>query len=151
MVELKNFVVDDHKEETEEFKPLPAGTYRVVIADSDAKMNSKGTGRLATFRLQVSDGKHQNRLLWWRCNIEHSNATAQRIGLSELAKLCEAAGLKKIDHTEELHNKIVGAVVAVKPHWQDPERSDNEVKRFIPLDEMEQEVPSVTTETETPW
>ena len=84
--------------EKREFLPLPKGGYKVVITglDVDAEMKTSKKGaeyRSAKLTLQVIDGDHKNRLVFYNVIVQHSTSDlAQRIGQVLLKKLALATG-----------------------------------------------------------
>ena len=111
-----------------EFEPLPAGDYNACIVASEMKPTKDGTGTYLELKLQVLDGKYQNRTLFDRLNLVNKNETAVTIAKGTLSAICRAIGVMTPKDSSELHNKPLKITVRVKP---DPERGpQNEIKGY---------------------
>ena len=82
--------------------------------------------------MTITGPTHQGRVLFANLNIRNQSAKAEEIGLQQLGELMRAAGLTKVEDTDEL----VGASVVVKvsrvqdADYGDDEGFKNEVKAF---------------------
>ena len=108
--------------------PIPAGEYEAIIASSEIKPNSKGTGDYLELVLQITKGPFQNRKLWDRLNINNANAQAQQIARGTLSAICRAVGVLTPKDSSELHNRPLMVKVVVKK--DDEYGSKNEVKGY---------------------
>jgi len=116
---------------SDNFSPIPAGDYNVMVVESDILDTKAGTGTYIKLQMKVLDGPHANRVLFHNIPVTNPNQTAVEIGQKHLAQLCQAAGLAAIADTQDLHNKPVTAKVKVK---KDPEYGDsNEVLSYKPV------------------
>ena len=108
--------------EKKSFAPLPKGDYKVVITEctvEDEKVSKKGAKyRSAKLVLQVIDGEHANRLVWYNVMLEHETSDlAQRIGRVLLKKLSQAVGTDADivpGANPQLYNKPIIAVIDVE-------------------------------------
>ncbi len=98
-----------------EFTPIPAGKYLAMITASEEKPNKSGDGRFLELVFQVLEGPYQNRLLWARLNLTHSNPKAVQIARAELSALCRAVGVMTPRDSVELHNLPLVISVKCKP------------------------------------
>lgn len=87
-----------------DYSPIPAGEYKAVITDSEAKVTKKGDGEYVNLTFQVIEGEHSGRLIWVMANIRNPNPTAQTIGRETIAKISKAAGVVSVEDSAQLHN-----------------------------------------------
>lgn len=118
--------VDD---QNNQFDPLPAGIYNVVIDDSELKPTKAGTGHYLQLTYRVVGGKYGGRLVWDRLNIDNPNATAQEIAFRSLSAICKATGHNgAISDSAVLHGKTMAVKLTVR---DDPNYgASNEVKAY---------------------
>lgn len=111
------------------FDPIPAGWYPVVITDSEMKPTKAGTGEYLQLELTVLEGDHSGRKLWDRLNLDNPNQTAVDIAQRTLSAICHAVGNLTPNDSAELHDIPLMAKVSVKPAADgfDPR---NEVKGY---------------------
>lgn len=109
--------------EKKEFLPLPKGAYKCVITglqvDDEPKTSKKGAKyRSAKLTLQVIDGDHKNRLVFYNVIVEHETSElAQRIGTVLIKKLAIATGAPENINPNtvgEMFNKPFIAVLDVE-------------------------------------
>jgi len=109
--------------------PLPQGDYPVVAVESEIKRTKDGSGAYIDFTLEVIDGAHKGRKLWFKVNIENRNQQAVDIGQREYKRLHEAVGIASSTRTDDLHNKpFIARVGFGKGEYADR----NEIKGFKP-------------------
>jgi hypothetical protein len=87
-----------------EYKPFPAGEYRMVIVKSEKKQNSKKNGFYLEMVFQVIEGPHKGRKAISRLNIWNPSEVATRIANSELSAICHATGVMQPRASEQLHD-----------------------------------------------
>lgn len=105
----------DQIEITEGFEVIPPGWYPVTITKSDVVQNNKGTGKILKLTMQVLQGERAGSTITDNLNIIHQNETAQRIGQSDLAKVCKAVGFSgQLMDTSQLHGRSFEVRVAVE-------------------------------------
>lgn len=89
-------------------EPLPAGLYQVEITNSELKELKSGNGQGLSLEFTVIDPQeHAGRKVWTNLNVQHSNPTAQDIGLGQLFALCKACGIDELEDTDQLFGQIV--------------------------------------------
>lgn len=103
MADLRGFDANT-VEPAGDFEPIPAGKYVAVITESEMKPTKAGTGSYLQLTFQVTEGPHQNRLLWARLNLDNPNETARKIAQGELSAICRAVGVLAPNDSMELHN-----------------------------------------------
>lgn len=131
MVQL-NFNAHD-VEPPGDFDPLPEGKYAAMIAASELKQNSRGTGDYLELEFVVVDGPHKGRKVWARLNINNQSATAQEIARGQLSAICRAVNVMTPRDSAELHNLPLSIYVKCVPRT-DGNGLTNDIKRFEPLD-----------------
>ena len=117
-------------EPNEGYTAIPAGEYQAIIADSKMKSTKAGDGQYLELKLQVLNGKYQNRTLFDRLNLHNKNSQAVEIAKGTLSAICRAVGVIKPDDSAELHNKPMMITVKVKEDNQGNPR--NEISGYKP-------------------
>jgi len=84
--------------------PIPAGTYEALITDSEIRATRAGNGKGINLTFEILSGPSKGRKVWTWINFQHPKAEAQRIGQEELARICKAVGVGRLDDTVQLHN-----------------------------------------------
>lgn len=109
-----SFDVQDAPEiQGKSFEPLPKGQYDVMIIKSDVKPTKAGTGHYIELEMQVIEGEYSGRRHWERLNVSNPNKQAEDIAKANLAAICEALGIEKINETEELHDQPFVALIDI--------------------------------------
>ena len=107
-------------EKDSSFDPIPAGTYKALIASTEIKDAKTPGNRYLSIRWNIVDGEYKNRVIFetlnlWRATNSENDVKTMKIANIRLAEICEACGVLRIKRTEELHNKIVYIDVVIKP------------------------------------
>jgi len=128
----QTFTAQDLPKGDSEFLAIPAGDYQVTITDATLNDTKSGTGQYIKLRMDITGPTHQGRVLFCNLNIRNQSHKAEEIGLQQLGDLIRAAGIKKVQDTDEL----IGASVIVRvskvqdADYGDDEGFRNEVKSF---------------------
>ena len=101
------------EERSNNYGPLPAGEYEMMIVKSDTKPTKAGTGHYLECEMHVISGEHSGRRHWERFNLDNPNAQAVKIAQESLAKLCAAIGVDEVNDSEELHDRPFIAEVGI--------------------------------------
>ncbi len=133
-----NFKVSDVPVADNDFSPLPAGRYNLVVLETDLVMTKKAkeandpsVGQYVKVKMQVLDGDYQNRFIWSNFNVVNANPKAAEIGSQQFSNLVVSAGITEIKDTSELNGKTVAAEIKVTPDTG--YGAGNDVKRFYPI------------------
>jgi len=119
------------------FDVLPEDYYVVQITGSEVKPTKGNKNNLMlVLKMEILGGDFAGRVIFDRLNIVHNNELAQKIGQSDLKRICEATGVIEIDDTEELHGIPFGVKLKVVPP-RDGYDESNEVASYISEDEVE--------------
>lgn len=102
-------------EDDRNFEPIPAGTYKLQVIDSNLQETSTGSGEMLVLTLEVIDGPYTGRRIWDRLNIRNDSADAQRIAQRALADLCLQLGVSPLEDSEQLHFKPFMGRVTIVP------------------------------------
>jgi len=113
--------------------PVPAGWYKVVIAESEETPTKAQTGSYLELRMEIIEGDHAGRKLFDRLNLNNPNQTAVEIAQRTLSSICRAVGVNAPRDSSDLHDKPLMAKVKVKPASGDYDAS-NEVAEYAPTD-----------------
>ena len=106
--------------------PIPAGVYEALICDSEVRPTRSGNGKGINLTFEILTGAHKGRKVFAWINFQHPKAEAQRIGQEELARICKAVGVGKLDDTAQLHNLPMMITVAIDKDDQ----SRNVIKNY---------------------
>lgn len=117
-------------EPTEEFKPIPAGEYDLLIEKVELKPTKAGTGSYLNLQLKVQGGQFANRVVFDMITYENPNPQAVEIGHRKLSGLCRAANIVQLTDTGMLVNRIVTGKVAVREDKSGQYDPQNEVKMY---------------------
>ncbi len=128
MADLNGFNANE-VEPTASFEPIPAGKYPAVITDSQMKETKSGNGSYLQLAFQIIAGRHKNRMLWARLNLDNPNATAVKIAQGELSAICRAVGVMAPRDSVELHNLPLLITVGLKKR-DDTGEMVNEIKGY---------------------
>ena len=111
-----------------DFSPIPEGTYKAVIFESEMKQTKTG-GQMLVLTWEIKEGEHTGRRIWDRLNVVNKNPKAESIAKQDLASICMAMGLSGCADSEELHWKDVDIKVVVRPPSNGYDAS-NEIKGY---------------------
>lgn len=93
---------------------LPNGTYVVEITNADVKALKSGNGHGLQVEFTVIDGPYTKRRIWSQYNLQHVSPDAERIGRSQLAALCNAAGVGELDDASDLAARTLRIKTRIK-------------------------------------
>ncbi len=119
----------DEVEPAKTYDLLPPGKYKVVISESEEKQTKKGDGSYLRLTLTVVEGEHEGRKLFDNLNLNNPNDQAAAIARASLSAICRAVGIKTPQHSSELHDIPLIAVVKVEPPKGEYE-AQNRVKGY---------------------
>lgn len=146
----QTFIASDLSQGDSSFLSIPAGDYQVTVSDASLADTKSGTGQYIKLKMTITGPTHQGRVLFSNLNIRNQSSKAEEIGLQQLGELMRAAGLQKVEDTDEL----VGASIVIKvSKTQDSEYGDeegfkNEVKAFKSASGSNAPMPKAKSEPE---
>ena len=148
MADLNGFNANE-VEPMNDFDPIPADKYAVVITASQFKENKTKTGEYLELTFQVIDGEYKNRLLWARLCLVHPNPTTTKIARAHLADICKAVSVLTPMDSTELHNLPLVINVTVKRRTDNDELA-NEIKAYLPRESSAEPV-ATNKPNVAPW
>jgi len=108
VIEFDPSKIDDGDDD---FGPVPAGEYLVVLSNSDGPIEtSNGKGRYIKLEFQiVEEGKYHNRRIFenlnlWRYGDSENDRLTEKIARRKFKSLCDAVGVPSPRDTQELHD-----------------------------------------------
>lgn len=113
----------------DEYTPIPAGSYPVIITESEIKETKNGSGNYLKVALEVQGGEFQGRKIFHNITLQNQNPTAVSIGQRHLSQICHAVNVLQVKDSADLHYKPMIAVVKIRKG--DGQYGDsNEVQRY---------------------
>ena len=129
--------------------PIPAGTYKVAITESEMKETSKKNGSYLALVFSVLDGEHKNRKLYTNLNLDNPNKVAVEIARSELSAICRAVNVMTPSDSAELHNRPLVVKVGLEKR-NDTGEMRNVIKGYESLASATAE-PAMAAAGDKPW
>lgn len=117
-------------EPTEEFKPVPAGEYNLMVEKVELKPTKSGTGSYLALQLKVHGGKYNKRVVFDMITYTNPNPQAVEIGHRKLSALCRAAGIIQLTSTDQLINRVVAGKVGIREDKTGQYDPQNEIKVY---------------------
>lgn len=102
-----NFDLGQHDPADDEFAPLAAGQYKVVITDFEDRVNKRGNGSHSAVTMEVIEGEHKGRNLWTNLNLNNANQRAVKLAKDALHNICNAVGVapSELETSDQLVDK----------------------------------------------
>lgn len=102
-LDLSSVVVKSNTE------PLPAGKYEAKVMEVSVQETKQKSGKYIKMKLVVSDGDCEGKSVYTNFNIQNESAKAQEIGLQQLKRFMQAAGMddSKLERLTDLQGKRV--------------------------------------------
>ena len=129
MAQLNNTFNPDEVE-SDNYEPIPPGTYAVIIEKTDYAETQSGNGHYIKLDLAVCDGTFKNRKIYDYLVIDHPNQEVVNIAKRKLRDYCITCDIPRLSDTEQLYGRMLNVEVIIKP----PEGqygSSNAVRRVI--------------------
>ena len=134
-----NFDATGHQPQS--FDPLPSAWYNVRMVEGlETPVKNKPANTYFKSVFEVIDGEFKGRKLFHNFNFKNDNETAVKIAYDQLATICHAVGILKIQSMEQLFNKPLQAKVKLKAAVMEDDgvtekyEAGNEIKGFRPLE-----------------
>lgn len=113
----------------DEYQPIPAGSYPVIITESAIKETKNGSGQYLRLTLEIQDGEYRGRKVFHNITLQNQNQTAVSIGQKHLSQICHAVNVLQVQDSQQLHYKPLIAVLKIRKG--DGQYGDsNEVQRY---------------------
>jgi hypothetical protein len=124
---------------------LPAGSYVAEIMSTDLGETKNGRGEQIRLQWTITEGPHENRVLFQYILVKHDSEDAMRFGRQRLKDICTACGItEKLEDTDVLLFKpcSINVVIRKDKNGEYPDR--NEIVRVKPKlrqDPLPQQMP----------
>lgn len=116
----------------DQYAPLPAGSYPVIITDVEKRQTKDGQGTYMHITLDVQGGQYQGRKVFHNLTRENRNQKAVEFGDRLFAQICHAIGVLQPKEKEDICYKPLVAVLKVSKGSEGYSDS-NDVQRFEAL------------------
>lgn len=132
-----NFDASGHQPQS--FEPIPAGWYNVMMVEgkeTPTKNNAQTGNTYYAAQFEIIDGQFKGRKLFHNFNFVNTNEDAVRIAFDQLAAICHAVGVLKVQSVEQLFQKPLQAKVKLKAAVMEEDgvtekyEAGNEIKGF---------------------
>jgi hypothetical protein len=110
---------------------VPAGEYKVIISNSDYKVNSKSTGMNLQLEYEIVEGNFKGRKIFENLCLEHEKEQTAAIARKKLNSIGVAVGVTDIKDSRQLHN--IPLIVDVKVKNSEEYGMQNDIKKHLPL------------------
>lgn len=107
--------IDPNAEAPGDFEIFEAGNYPLELTEADIKATKAGTGELLSYKIRITGGDLENRLVFGQLNISNPNEIAQKIGQSEFLALRTVVGAIDAEDTDELLFKEFVGHIKITP------------------------------------
>lgn len=94
-------------------QPVPAGEYKVVIAESEVAPTAKGDAGMLVLKLQIIEGQYTHRMLKYFLNLWNPSQQATAIAQSQFSAICHVTGVFAPVDSQQLHGIPFIAVVTI--------------------------------------
>ena len=126
-----DFDTDAVEPATDDYSPIPEGTYDALIQGAEVKPTRDGTGKRLAVRLRITGPSHVGRVIFAGLNVVNRSEKAQEIGRRQLAELLRAVGLPGERDMAKLVDTECRIAVVIRPE-QNGYPASNDVKKFMP-------------------
>jgi hypothetical protein len=131
---------------TQDYQPLPEGTYTAEITDAQVK-ESKSGGHYLNVRYDIIAPSHQGRVVYGMITINANNPKAVEIGEQQMNRLRLACGIGSLTDTNQLIGKKVQ--IKLKIEKSDEYGDQNRISSWKAVDGSMPPMPSTDTSADT--
>lgn len=123
------------------FDPIPAGWQPLAMVEGLEKPSSTVPNTYYAAVFEVMDGPYKGRKLFHNFNFNNTNEQAVKIAYDQLATICHAVGIMKIQQMDDLFGKVLQGKIKVVPAVMEDDgetvkyEPKNEIKGFKPLED----------------
>ena len=132
-MELTNTIRKEDLPEMDDFSPIPAGDYNVVITKADLKNTKSGEGNYINLSLKVEGGEFNGKNVFSMITIRNKSTIAEEIGHKNLNSLMSALNLEELCDTDQLLGGQLAVSVKIK-EASDGYDAKNEIKSYKKID-----------------
>ena len=101
----------------------------MAIAAVDQRQTAKGDGEGLNVQFRIMDGPYRNSVYFHWITVQHSNPSAQAMGLGDLSRLFVAIGIRGVKSSAEL----IGRELAIELAADKTDTSRMRVKKMTSL------------------
>jgi hypothetical protein len=97
------------------YEVFEAGPNPMEVVESDIVATKAGTGKLLKYKVRITEGDNEDRLVFGQFNLQNPNPVATKIGQEEFRALREVVGVLEPEDTQDLHFKQFIGYVKITP------------------------------------
>lgn len=97
------------------YEVFAAGPQPMEVVESDIVPTKAGTGKLLKYKVRITEGEYEDRLVFGQFNLVNPNPVATKIGQEEFHALREVVGVLEPEDTQDLHFKQFIGFVKITP------------------------------------
>lgn len=97
------------------FEVFAAGPQPMEFTETDIIPTKAGTGKLLKYKLRITQGDLEDRLVFGQMNLQNPNPIATKIGQEEFRAAREVTGVLEPEDTQDLHFKEFIGFVKITP------------------------------------
>jgi hypothetical protein len=135
---------DPETEEGTHFDVIPIGPYVAQITEASVCQPNSNDGYYVALRWQITEGAHENRLVFQNITLQHSNTQAVVIGRRQFKDLCVATGISEqvtdLEVFKFIRCRIRVGIEKDKKQGIYPDK--NKVSRILPLEDPKGATPA---------
>lgn len=135
------------------FRVIPPGTYNVMIVSSAINDTKSGTGKILELQYQIIEGSEVGSTIIDRLNIVNQSEKAQKIGLSQLKRICDSIGFSgQLKDSNQLHGKPFAVKIVVEEFESNTDGKklqSNKVESRMPKQSFTPQASTENTTTQT--
>lgn len=98
-----------------DFEVFEAGKQMLELIESDIIPTKAGTGKLFKYKIRITEGELEDRLVFGQLNLQNPNSIATKIGQEEFRVIREVTGVLEPEDTQDLHFKQFPGWIKVTP------------------------------------
>jgi hypothetical protein len=115
MASLNNTHIDPDAGVPGSFEIFAAGPQPMEFTETDIVPTKAGTGKLLKYKLRITQGDLEDRLVFGQMNLQNPNPVATKIGQEEFRAAREVTGVLEPEDTQDLHFKEFIGYVKITP------------------------------------
>lgn len=97
------------------FEIFEAGPQPMELTETDIVATKAGTGKLLKYKIRITEGELEDRLVFGQMNLQNPNPVATRIGQEEFRAMREVTGVLEPEDTQDLHFRQFMGYVKLTP------------------------------------
>lgn len=119
---------EEFESEEKKYDTLPDGWYEAIVENVDLRTTKNGNGAYFAVTYNIIGNNYANRKVWGNVTYKNPNATAEKIGRSQIVRMAAAGGIKdSLTDSDQLIGLKMSIKVGTTPAT-DQYAARNEVK-----------------------